>query len=113
MPIQRKVIVALAVSSGAIVALASSKPFQVAGHIDPSVRGDKRFRNFDANLAIVADRTGVERQKRVLEHVLRNRLLGGISRTDQRRLIVVNGLDQVVDEVLGKIGAANRKVVDT
>jgi hypothetical protein len=54
----------------------------------------------------------VKRQKRILEDILRDRLLGGIGETDQTRLIVVNGLDQVVDEVFGKIGAAHRKVVN-
>jgi hypothetical protein len=62
-----------------------------------SVRGGEFIGNFDANLAIVADRTGVEWQKRILEDILRDRLLSGISRADQTRLIVVNGLDQVVD----------------
>ena len=75
-------------------------------------RGDQHVGNSDADLAIVAKRTGVKRQKRILEDILRDRLLGGIYRTDQARLIVVNGLDQIVDEVLGKIGAANREVVN-
>src|SRR5262249_17938431 len=102
----------LADSWDVIVALASSKPFHVASHIDPSVRGDKRFRNFNSDLAVVTNRTGMKWQERVLQDILRNRLSGGIGCTDQTRLIVVNGLDQIVDEVLGKIGAPNREIVD-
>src|SRR3984893_16461035 len=42
--------------------------------MDQSIRGDKRVRNAEADLAIVADRAGMERQKGVFHHVLRNGL---------------------------------------
>ena len=50
----------------------------------------------------------MEWQKRVFEDILRDRLLGGISRTDQTSLIVVNGLATLVAVFGALTGVYNR-----
>src|SRR5271165_2149198 len=78
---------------------------------DQSIRGSERLRNADADLAIVADRTGVERQEGVLLRILWDGLMCRRASFHEARLVLENGFDQLVDQIIGEIGSADGEIV--
>src|SRR5262249_30470814 len=75
------------------------------------LRGDQGLRDFHADLAIIPDGAGMERQEVVFIDVLRNRLICGGMGLYKPGLIVEDDLDEVMYQIFGKIGARDRKIV--
>src|SRR5947209_19988631 len=68
-----------------------------------SLRRNKRCRNCNADFPIMADRSGVERQERVLEDVLRERLPRCVMHLHQARLILMDRFHQLVNQIVRQI----------
>src|SRR5450830_250159 len=74
---------------------------------DQSIRGEQRIRNADANLAIVAHRSGMERHEGIFHYVLREGLACSRSSFHKARHVLENCFDQLVDQiVIGHAGLA-------
>jgi hypothetical protein len=68
-------------------------------------------RHFDADLAIVADRAGMERQECVFIHVLRQRLACDRMSLLKTRLALENCFDQLVDQFIREVGSPDPKII--
>ena len=77
------------------------------------MHGGEFIGNFDANLAIVADRTRMERQECVLVDVLgegfRRRRIG----FEKAVVIDIDCLHKLIDQFVGQIVPANCKIIDS
>src|SRR5437879_4894100 len=93
------------------LARTSSVVDKVVARRTRSIRWDESIRNFDSNLAIVADRARMERQEGIFHRILRDGLACGRSRFNKARLVLEDCFDQLVGQIFRKIRAANREIV--
>ena len=77
----------------------------------PSIRRHERIRNFDAHLAIVPNRTGMERHECILVDILRDGFRCRRMSLQEASVIGVDRLHKLIDQIVGEIGTANCKIV--